>query len=194
MTASRQRESMKRVSYWLMPAGPDQKTLSQIIRELAARYHGPVFDPHVTIYSGPLQESDEVQEIVTEATATFSAFTLNATGIAHSGQFTKTLCFEFAEHETLTRLSHILRQRMSARAEYVLRPHLSLIYALLSEETRRKAATEVGLPSAIHFDGIRAIRHYGVSTRRDVEAWETVAERNFKGEGRFGELTHDEGE
>ena len=173
---ARESDPMQRVSFWLMPAGPDRRTLSEVIRELAARFDAPLFDPHVTIYSGPLQETDAVWQIVSEAGAAFSPFALNTTGISHSGQFTKTLCFEFAEDERLTRVSQMLRQRMSVAADYELRPHLSLIYAPLSEEARRKAATEVILPSAIRFDGIRAIRHHGVSTRRDVEAWETVAE------------------
>jgi 2'-5' RNA ligase len=171
---------MQRVSYWLMPAGPDRETLSQVIRELAARYDAPMFDPHVTIYSGPLQESDAVPEIVSETAAAFSSFALSTTGIAHSEQFTKTLFIELAGNDVLTRLSRRLKQEMSTQNEYELKPHLSLIYAALPTQAREQLEHELRIPQRIRFDSIRAIRHQRTTTRRDVEAWETVGEAQLR--------------
>lgn len=171
---------MPRVSYWLMPAEADRRRLSRLIEELAARFEAPLFDAHVTLYSGPLQESDAVSSILENTANVFSPMELQVIGTGHSEQFTKTLYWTLSNNETLAGLSRALRQQMTTPSNYTLDPHLSLIYAALPEAARRQAAAELIPPQAIRFDAIRAIRHHGVSSRRDVESWEQVAEVRLK--------------
>src|SRR5688500_826666 len=79
------------VSYWLTAAEPDGAHLSEVVRSLATQFDAPLFEPHVTLYSGLLHSNDKPDEIMRAATREISEIVLNATGIGRTEQFTKTL-------------------------------------------------------------------------------------------------------
>ena len=114
----------ERVSYWLTAAEPDRTHWSEVIRSLAARFDAPIFEPHVTVYSGALHSNANPEEIVRTATREFSEIVLHASGIGHTEQFTKTLFIEFAANEALTKLSGELKRRSALAEDYELKPHL----------------------------------------------------------------------
>src|SRR5687768_8102119 len=116
----------ERVSYWLIPAEADKERLQQVICELAARFNGPVFEPHVTIYSGSVEKPNEAARILQTISNDFPTV-LPTYGVAHSEQFTKTLFIELSADPLLERLSEELKG-IASRDDYELRPHLSLLY------------------------------------------------------------------
>jgi hypothetical protein len=167
----------ERISYWLVPAAGDKERFEEIIRQLAAAFDAPVFEPHVTVYSGPLSPRDNPREVVAATAAETFELVLRSNGIAHSEPFTKTLFVEFAANEILTQLSEALKQRSAQSVQYELKPHLSLIYAPLAPAARSRLADEIVLPSTVRFDALKAIlSSEHVRTREDVEAWRVVAE------------------
>src|SRR5947207_1073455 len=166
----------ERVSYWLTAAEPDRTHWNGIIRSLAARFDAPIFEPHVTVYSGALHSNDNPEEIVRTATREFSEIVMHAIGIGHTEQFTKTLFIEFTANEALTKLSGELKRRSALAEDYELKPHLSLLYATLAPETRQRLAHEFSAPSRVRFDTVKAMVSRGTTrTRMDVEAWRIVA-------------------
>jgi hypothetical protein len=174
----------ERISYWLVPVAGDKERVEEIIRQLAARFGAPVFEPHVTVYSGPLGPRDNLSEVVAATAMEISELVLQSNGIAHSERFTKTLFVEFAANEILTKLSEALKRRSAQPADYELKPHLSLIYAPLAPADRERFADEIVLPSTVRFDSLKAILSTEqVQTREDVEAWRVVAEQKLTGRG-----------
>lgn len=167
---------LARVSYWLIPAEPDKAQLAQIIRSMAARVNGPVFEPHLTLYSGPAESPERIEEIVAEVVRGISALALRSTGLAHSAQFTKTLFVEFALDDALALLATKLK-RLTARPEdYELKPHLSLLYANLNQAWRETLARSLVVPKVIRFDSLQAVfTGASTSSRTDVEAWRVAA-------------------
>lgn len=169
------------VSYWLTAAEPDKTHWSEMIRSLAKRFDAPIFEPHVTLYSGPLHSRDQPEEIIRAATRELSEIILDATGIGHSGQFTKTLFIEFVANEALKKLSSELKQRSSLANDYELKPHLSLIYAALAPETRQRLVNELPMPAQVRFNAVKAMVSRGpTQSRQDVEAWRIVASAELR--------------
>lgn len=168
----------ERVSYWLMPAAPEKAWLAEMIQSFAARVNGPVFEPHVTLYSGPAEPDERIDEILAEAARGTSAKALHPAGLSHSDQFTKTLFFEFAGDAALIHLTMKLKQLSAQPEDYELKPHLSLIYASLPQAQRETLARSILAPKVIRFDSLKAVLT-GASTRSrtDVESWRVVAEK-----------------
>jgi 2'-5' RNA ligase len=171
-----------RVSFWLVPAEPERARLQKLICDLAAANDGPVFEPHVTVYSGPLTAADSVPQILRAVARHFAPFDLQATGAGHSDAFTKTLFFEFAAHPALSELSDAFRQRMTLPEPYELKPHLSLLYASIPAGRRAPLAQSLSPYRGGRFDTISAITSTAPTrTRQDVEAWRAVGEQSLNG-------------
>jgi hypothetical protein len=170
----------ERVSYWLMPAAPERAWLSEMIQGFAARVNGPVFEPHLTLYSGPVESPARINEIMAEAARETSAKVLHTTGLSHSDQFTKTLFVEFAEDAALTHLMMKLKQLSAFPEDYELKPHLSLIYASLPQAQRETLARSILLPKVIRFDSLKAVlTGTSVVSPADVEAWRALGEESL---------------
>ena len=168
----------RRVSYWLIPAEPDKSHFSKIIADLAKRFEGPIFEPHLTLYSCRAEGMDDVEDIVVRATAGISELVLRTAGIGHSGEFTKTLFVRLEMSEPLRQLASALKCRITVPDAYSLEPHLSLLYAAVDLETRKRLAAEIHVPEAIRFKALHAIST-GAQTesRADVERWGLLAGR-----------------
>ena len=170
-----------RVSYWLMPAEPDQEQLTATIRRLATPVGGPIFQPHVTLYSGPVEARERLDAILQEATGGFHAIVLNSRGLKHSEQFTKTLFMEFDDNDALELLAAKLKQLSAQPEDYQLNPHLSLVYASMDWARRRALAESVAIPKAVRFDSLKAMLTGSTTgSRGDVESWRMLAEQRLR--------------
>ena len=170
------------LAYWLTPAEPARGYFSSLIRDLAARFDAPIFEPHITIFvTGAGNENPT--EVLGDAVTDLKPFRLFETGIDHSDAFTRTLFVQFRPDEALTRLSEKLRSASTPRSAYELNPHLSLIYKKMSQEARTQIAASLRLPfNEVRFDIVKAvICPAKIEARGDVEAWRIVAEETLTG-------------
>ena len=168
------------VTYWLCPAEPARNRFAEIIRNLAAQFDAPVFEPHVTIHVTNA-ERENPQAVLERVLKVRRTFRLTVTGIDSSAKFTKTLFVQFASDPDLARLSEDLRRGSSASNHYQLNPHLSLLYKEMDQETKRRLATSIVLPfSEVFFDVAKAvISPTEIKSRKEVQAWRVVAERKL---------------
>lgn len=120
---------------------------------------------------------DSPGQIIEQAASNLTApITLHVERIGFSEQFTKTLFVEFAESPQLSAVSNALKRLSSARREYELKPHLSLIYQHLSEAEKRAPAQKITIPfSEVAFDEIKVISGPAHTTLpSDVESWRII--------------------
>jgi hypothetical protein len=168
-----------RISYWLIPIEADKKRLQRIIDELASRFDAPVFEPHVTLYSGEMDHIEDAADVL-EGIAGEFPLVLPSRGMGHSDQFTKTLFLEFASNAALEQISDDLKSFSKARDDYALKPHLSLLYAPVSPEIREALTREIVVPQVVRFDSIKAVATGDrTQTKGDVERWQSLAARVF---------------
>ncbi|MGG6263526.1 hypothetical protein ACQ4M3_04100 [Leptolyngbya sp. AN03gr2] len=156
-----------KVAFWLIPS--DRDFYQSLIHDLAQRYNAPIFQPHVTLYSGNF-ERDRILEFV----QTSIDITLEIDRIQYSDQFTKTLFIQLVPNPQLEQLSQSIQAFFGS--SYSLDPHLSLIYARLDEAEQRSLSQQIQLQDqAIHFDRFTLIEIPSKpQTREDVEAWREI--------------------
>ena len=165
------------IAYWLLPTAEASEKIAALIRELAAEFDAPIFDPHVTLYAGG--DDVRIAEQTVSTTGERSApIILCARSIEHSDRFTKTLFIQLLPDNELKGLSAFVQSQACAAEPYELNPHVSLLYARVTAAVREKTTQQIAIPSAaITFDRIRAVRcAIPIKTRTDVEGWQTLAE------------------
>jgi len=169
-----------RISYWLIPAEPEKSIFERIICDLAQRFDAPVFEPHLTLYSGPGDERDNLDEIIARSTAGISEVVLRTSGVAHSNQFTKCLFVNFELNETVAKIANDLKEHFADQDGYELKPHLSLLYAQIRDDVKERLARELSIPRAVRFDTVRAVSTgIGMVRKAEVEEWRVLVTRQL---------------
>jgi Cyclic phosphodiesterase-like protein len=130
---------LSKFAVWLTPAPSDRRWISKVIQDFAAEYSAPIFEPHLTVYSGVYGPEEGLEPIVTKATASLSPLTLQVTGLNYTKEFLKTGFIVFATSDRLIQLSKDIRDRLQMPMDYTLEPHLSLIYKDIPLDQKRMA-------------------------------------------------------
>ncbi|WP_072218217.1 hypothetical protein [Leptolyngbya sp. NIES-2104] len=156
-----------KVAFWLIPT--EQAFYQSLINDLAQRYDAPIFQPHVTLYSGNFERTK-----ILEFLRTPIDLVLAVDRITHSDQFTKTLFIQLVSNPQLEQLSESTQKYFGS--PYSLDPHLSLIYAHLNEAEKRSLSEKIRLRDrVIRFDRLSAIEvPTHPQTRDDVESWREI--------------------
>src|SRR5262249_32904969 len=114
-------------SFWLIPAEPLAGQLRAIIQQLAEKYDAIEFEPHVTLSSGP--SNDALTRTIGRSIATsFSHVELIPVKLEHTSAFPKTVYIQFQDSGAARQMSDAIKARDARFANYVLTPHLSLVY------------------------------------------------------------------
>jgi 2'-5' RNA ligase len=170
------------LSYWLLPSAAERGFFQNIINTLATTYEAPSFEPHVTIYSGTHSPSDNPETILQQATNGIQCIRLCVETLLYTDVFTKTLFVQFHPSPVLTAISETLRHAVSAASDYVLNPHLSLLYKQMGQEVKQHLVSSLPIPpSEVIFDEVSAVLSSGkTQTPQDVERWHTVYRKNLR--------------
>jgi putative hydrolase of the HAD superfamily len=143
---------------WLIPAPSDRRWLSKVIQDYALEYDTPPFEPHLTLYSGVIQREDKLQAIVAESIAILAPVTLEIMGLNYSENFFRTGFITFALSDRLLQVSRTLRDRLSQPMDYLLEPHLSLMYKDIPIEQKRLAMLRfVVSVQSVTFDTVKVV-------------------------------------
>ena len=164
------------IAYWLIPTESARGFFGKVIADLAWKYDGPVFEPHLTVYVGS-DQAEVGEEIFSRGAIDCEPIQLKAIDVSYSDEFTKTLFVRFMSNAKLEQLSEIIRQASEAPWDYQLEPHLSLLYKKIPMLARRELTSSIKLPfSMVIFDSIKAVRcALPTSNRAHVEAWRILA-------------------
>jgi hypothetical protein len=158
------------VAFWLVPAPRDHARLRRIIEGLADEFDAPPFEPHVTLHVGR-GASGAMEAPLRRLAASMRPFELTAAATGHGEDRFKAVFVEFDHDPRPVELHEALHDAMSAPAAYRLQPHLSLIYKILPEPTRRGLAIRnTLLGQRIAFDHLAAVR-----PGRAQDSWDDVA-------------------
>jgi len=154
------------IAYWLLPETAARKVFAEKIRELARRFEAPVFAPHVSIFIAPAN-SRHPAEILRELRSITLQLTIHS--IRCSEQFTKTLFVQFEPSIPLQELGNRIWKASRAPEQYVIDPHMSLLYANLAAEKKKALVDEIRFP-------IREVRFSSICAMRCARPTVTVAE------------------
>lgn len=171
------------IVFWLDPTDVDRAFYQAIVDQLAQEYNAPKFSPHVTLYVDRYDSDCNIQDLLQNVTNNIQPITLKIESIQFSDRFTKTLFIQFQFDPILNQLFESLRQRFSPPSDYVLNPHLSLIYSRsLSDEQKQQLASSIELRDrVITFDRVSAlIASNKVETPADIESCRVIHTESLK--------------
>jgi 2'-5' RNA ligase len=144
---------------WLMPVAPLKDELREVIRCLAEAYDAPLFEPHVTLYAGP-SNREEMGAIVKSAAQHFGSIELTLEKLGHTTQYTKTLFIQFAASADLSGMFGDVKKGTAQPSDYVLNPHLSLLYKRMDAAEQARLCRTVEIPKGSYrFDMLRAVEY-----------------------------------
>ena len=167
-------EALERISIWLIPCDEHKSLLSKTIIDLSYELESPVFDPHVSVFSGETS-FDLAQQGLDNAANHFKEIHLETITIRTEPIFTKTLYISLKETNYLSRFSRSFSAYFPAPS-FSLDPHLSLAYKKLPKLARESLLRETTMTiRKIRFSCVRAI-HTPVPTisENDVEKWKVI--------------------
>jgi hypothetical protein len=162
------------IAFWLVPAPPYHDSLRRAIEGLACELDAPSFEPHVTVYAGARSPDDDLEALLGHAAHGTGRIDLRITALGTSHELFKSLYLELESDPELERLSRLFRVGLKAAHEYVVKPHLSLLYKRLPAATRASLARRFDLVGQrITFGQITAVRPGdGGKDWLDVERWD----------------------
>jgi hypothetical protein len=168
---------------WLTPCDSLRSTLRSIIRSLAASLDAVEFEPHITVYCGPSTDA-EVRAVAHVIAKQFSQVELTADRLCHTERYTKTLFVQFHESIAVRQMFEVAAKGYSRQSNYILNPHLSLLYKTLPETKRRELCETLDVPmGAYKFDRIRMIETElpieGFATRPPGDSSQRTASANW---------------
>jgi len=159
-----------------VPAEPYLSEIHKKVSELAKRFDGPEFVPHLTIYFSLFNQKDS-PELILQLLAKQKRFYVAPKALLFSDNFTTSCYIKFEESERLSGMSELVHNSVKSPSDYKFSPHMSLFYGSLSQDAEREIKSEFKLPNLISFDLLKAIANPPqVKTPADVNSWYEVAQ------------------
>lgn len=144
-------------SFWLVPQSPDLEDFQGIINTLSRRFDTVPFCPHVTLYSGLVPSTLDLQAALADLAPT-SELELEILGVDHGSRFAKTLYIQLRPSPVLSQLAQRLVDAIPEAQLPTLAPHLSLLYHHLDDATKQDLSQAISLSrSHIRFNQVQVM-------------------------------------
>ena len=162
---------------WATPREPLRSKLRALIVHLATSLDAVEFEPHVTIFCGPSSEA-AARAVAGWIAAQFTPFELVANRLDCSPQYTKTLFVQFRESAAARQMFRAAARAYARPSDYVLNPHLSLVYKKLTETKQGELCETLDVPmGAYPFDRIRMVEtELPIEDPGPVRRWRMVCD------------------
>ena len=167
---------------WLTPRDPLRSSLRSTIRRVAAEREAVELEPHVTVYCGRSTD-DEARAVARRIAGQFGPIDLSAIGLDHSERYTKTLFVQFEDSARLRQIFEVAAANYSQASDYVLTPHLSLLYKKQPADARRELCQTLDVPMGRYgFDRVRMIEtELPIEDDGPIRRWRIVCDEPLLG-------------
>ena len=167
---------------WLVPREPLLGLLRSTIHKLAAESGAVEFEPHVTVFCAP-STGDESRAVARRIGRQYAPIELTAERLDHSELYTKTLFVQFRDSAVLRQMFETAAANFSRPSNYLLNPHLSLLYKKQSLATLKQLSETLIIPMGGYaFERIRMIEtELPIKDDGPVRRWRVVCDEPLQG-------------
>lgn len=163
------------ISIWLLPEDSAFGVLSEVIKNLSAKFEAPEFQPHLTLYSAnvPAENLTSLKENLKIQVKDFSSVRLDVLAIGQNGTLFKTLFLQLQNSKELNDLYKIAGSVMDKYGNYEIDPHVSLLYKEgLTSEEKTESIESINFSKEIKFNKA-AIKVSGKNDNfgKDISKW-----------------------
>jgi 2'-5' RNA ligase len=163
-------------SLWLMPRGQSAVQLQALIEKLSRAYSTPAFQPHVTLIGGiNLSERVAIRK-TDEVAARVKPFRIRLSEVTYLDEYFRCVFIKARRTRSLLNAYHIARAVFGTGNHEEYMPHLSLIYADLSNEQRQNIIGNIGCNVEILFIAKEIFLY---STAGRPKNWYCVSKSSF---------------
>ena len=162
------------ISIWLCPDYKNELYFQNIINNLSDKYNSPIFSPHCTLVSGLKSDKYELENIIDISIRNVEPIIVKSNRIGFANILWKTLFIELINNKKLKAFQNYFYMHIKSNIEYKFDPHISLIYKIIAENTKKEIVNSLKLKNSFKMNKIAAVR-----TGQNVSEWEIIVEREF---------------
>ena len=169
-------KSLSRIAIWLVPRSPERFELESLIQALAGQFSGPVFVPHVTIYSCQRTLRQHELGVIAALARRYGPISFDVSGLQCSHKMTQALFLGLRSCEAAFEFHQRLHHTLPLQSEYKFSPHLSLLYQNLKANDRLYLRNNINLASdSICCDQLRVVAiPERIEDIEDLKNWQTL--------------------
>jgi 2'-5' RNA ligase len=170
-------------SVWLMPEPVWQRTFTAAVRDLAARFGAPVFEPHLTLIGGRPFDRADLDRRVAQALPGTAPIAQPIRDVVTGEAYFRSFFALFAAEGPLLELKHRVDRAVLGAAARDFMPHVSLLYGAAEPKAKAVAAADyraamTGL--TVRFERVEIVRS---GDEVPIEQWQSVAAFPFRRQG-----------
>ncbi|MCL5675736.1 MAG: 2'-5' RNA ligase family protein [Patescibacteria group bacterium] len=127
---------------WITPPPPLYEELKKIIDSLSAKYHTPVFSPHMTVVSEINADLETIKNIAGNIAAQTNPLKLSLGPVSFSTTYFQSVFVRVNSTAALMQLNLDLKKAFNLENS-VFMPHISLLYGLDDMKIREKIVSQL---------------------------------------------------
>ena len=160
---------------FFLPEGELFDNLQRTINELADKYNGPKFEPHVTLLSGiPNAPEAELVEKTRNLAVSMKPFNIELTKTETQDTFFRALYLKAIDTLTYQRYHHQALGVFEMKKQMTIpMPHLSLYYGNVPQSIKDEMIASLKLPVSMKFPVYKV---YLYQTEGEVKNWVRIGE------------------
>ena len=163
-------------SIWIPIQGKTGQNLTSLVKRLANKYHGPVFEPHLTLLSPIPQKKGVVIKKTIEISKVVRPFKLTTANIDYGNTYFQCVFIRVNTSKPLMETVRFARTHFGIKSTFV--PHISLFYGNVDIKTRAEIARSVKLPNLSFIAGKIVVTPAGESLPNPKD-WHHLAQIPF---------------
>lgn len=149
----------------------DSPNLMQIIKELAHKYNGPIFQPHCTIIGKTDISLGRMKSAIIDLISNYKPIETHPKKIDYSDNLWRSLYIELQEKQILTKWHAHICNLLSINYDKNYLPHISLMYNSLSLREKKRISGKIKLKSVYKIQSVQII-----DCGEKVDDWSTAFE------------------
>ena len=124
--------------------------------------------------SGLKYDKYELENIIDISIQNIEPIIVKSNRIGFANILWKTLFIELINNEKLKAFQNYFYMYIKSNREYKFDPHISLMYKIIAENTKKEIVNSLNLKNSFKMNKIAAVR-----TGQNVSEWEIIVEREF---------------
>lgn len=162
-----------RYALWLKPDAVADQQLQAVINQLAARYHAPVYFPHMTLLPRLFGEETDLSEKASQLASSLKPIAVRLTGFAGAPYYFRCFYAPLASSSELRQAVNDATELFQSGAGSDFLPHISLLYGQLHRDEKKQIPAVIGdaVPVSFRLDRLQLVR-----MALSVSAWEVINE------------------
>ena len=166
---------MRTFHLWLAPTGTAYDRLAGVTADLSARYHGPAFDPHLTLLGRLEGEEASLVDRMHQLARALHPFEVRLKAPSDEAQYFRCLFLPVEPSPSVLEAHRQAAQIFDRQSTSTFDPHVSLLYGVFPESVKQAIIKSLppDLPGSFFASRLQLIRA-GSTNPQDWQVVETL--------------------